>query len=83
MASGYLPSRDGHEIFMYASGQPNTHGEWQPGTGFSCNQEPSNQDPDNQDPGNQDSTNKNPTNKNPDNQVLAKYTASAQYALGT
>ena len=32
MASGYLPSRDGHEVFLYASGQPNTHGEWQPGT---------------------------------------------------
>eukprot|EP00666_Eupelagonemidae_sp_cell4sb_P010312 gene10312-12388_t len=33
MASGYLPSHDGHEVFMYSSGQPNTHGEWQPGLG--------------------------------------------------
>ena len=33
MASGFLPSHDGHTIHLYASGQPNTHGEWQPGTG--------------------------------------------------
>ena len=31
MASGYLLSRDGHELFLYSSGQANTHGEWQPG----------------------------------------------------
>ena len=32
MASGYLPSHDGHALHLYSSGQPNTHGQWEPGT---------------------------------------------------
>ena len=33
MASGFLPSHDGHQLHLYSSGSPNTHGEWQPGKG--------------------------------------------------
>lgn len=31
-ASGYLESHDGHGLHLYSSGQPNTHGNWHPGT---------------------------------------------------
>jgi hypothetical protein len=30
MASGYVPSADGHNIFFYSSGQPYTHGQRAP-----------------------------------------------------
>jgi hypothetical protein len=31
-ASGYLQSHDGHFLHLYSAGQPNTHGNWHPGT---------------------------------------------------